>query len=474
MRVRIIFLFSLVLNVALGVALITWLASAPANKSRLVRPINAAAVNSNLPRIIKTNVLIRPRAFTWQEVESPDYAIYVENLRALGMPGTTVRDIIVADVDQLFAKRQRAEAAKQDIEWWRSTPTSEAQSNALARAQIIESERAELLTKLLGADWNKDRATNDPAPLALIGPVLGNLPEQVKATVQDIAARSKARVADYLAQVQAKGEQPSAAELAKMREETRQQLTSVLSPQQLEEFLLRYSENANRLRRELTGFNATPDEFRALFHATDAINREIDARASGDDAASQRTRQTLELQRLIAIRNALGPERFAAYQTVNDPAYRDAMAVAQQVGGGDETALALYEISRATTDEFNRIRNDPTLTDAQKQQQLREAELEQLRARSLVLGETPAVEKTPANAAPVPVAEPKLYAHPLEPGETLPFLAVRFGVSMNALREANPGVNFSQLLRPGTPVNIPPPGTGTPPPLGGPPFPQRR
>ena len=69
-RVRIIFLFSLVLNFALGVALITWLVSAPGNKPRVVRPINAAAVTSNLPRIIKTNILVRPRAFTWQEVES--------------------------------------------------------------------------------------------------------------------------------------------------------------------------------------------------------------------------------------------------------------------------------------------------------------------------------------------------------------------------------------------------------------------
>src|SRR2546421_2333959 len=100
-RVRIIFLFSLVLNVALGVALITWLASAPENKPRVVRPFSAASLNSNGIRFIsKTNILIRPRAFSWQEVESPDYAVYVENLRALGMPDTTVRDIIVADVDQ--------------------------------------------------------------------------------------------------------------------------------------------------------------------------------------------------------------------------------------------------------------------------------------------------------------------------------------------------------------------------------------
>jgi len=92
-----------------------------------------------------------------------------------------------------------------------------------------------------------------------------------------------------------------------------------------------------------------------------------------------------------------------------------------------------------------------------------------------VLGEAPAAETAAPNAAATaPTAEPRLYSHALEIGETLPFLAVRFGVSMDALREANPGVNFNQLLRPGTPVNIPPPGTGTPPPLGGAPLPIQR
>src|SRR5205814_6538095 len=119
-------------------------------------------------------------------------------------------------------------------------------------------------------------------------------------------------------------------------------------------------------------------------------------------------------------------------------------------------------------------RNDATLTDAQKQQQMRDVELEQQRARSLVLGEALAAEAPSPNLAATPAAQPSIYAHSLEIGETLPFLAVRFGVSMDALREANPGVNFNQFLRPGTPINIPQPGTGTPPPLGGTPLPIQR
>ena len=474
MRTRTVLLVSLVLNVALGTALVTWLALSPKSAPRVVRAPNLSGINSNnLLRIVKTNLLVRPNTFAWQQVESPDYAVYVENLRSLGMPNTTIRDIIIADVDQLFAQRRREETAKQDLEWWRSSPSPEVQSNSLARARAIEAEREAVLTKLLGPDWQKGRAENQPELLAFTGPVLGNLSDEVKAKLQEIAANSQARVTDYLAKAEAAGGTADPVELAKMREESRQQLAALLTPAQLEEFLLRYSETATQLRREITGLNLTPDEFRSLFQALDPIDREIQLRYSGDDAASLRTRQNYEQQRLAALQKILGTERFTAYQMVRDPAYREAVAAAEQAGAGEEAAAVLYEISRAAKEEMNRIRNDPTLTDAQKIQQMRAASLEQRRARDLVLGETPALEVPTPNTAAIAPPAPSLYSHSAEPGETLPFLAVRFGVSMDALVEANPGLNFNRIA-PGTRVNVPPAGTGTPPPLGGTPLPLRR
>ena len=43
--------------------------------------------------------------FNWQQVESADYRVYIENLRAIGCPEATIRDIIVADINELFAGR---------------------------------------------------------------------------------------------------------------------------------------------------------------------------------------------------------------------------------------------------------------------------------------------------------------------------------------------------------------------------------
>lgn len=451
MRARTLLLISLVLNVALISALVTWLSSPREAAPPAVRSPNFAAIVSNQPvRIVKTNILVRPRTFTWQEVETADYAVYVENLRALGMPETTIRDIIVADVDQIYTQRQRADAAQQDMEWWRSTPSLEMQSNLLARAEEIERERQALLAKLLGPDWAKDRPQSDEMPLGLAGPILSALPDEVKASVQEIAQRSRTRMTAYVAQAQALGQPPNPAEVARLRDETRQQLAAVLPAAALEEFLLRYSENANQLRRELNGFNATPEEFRALFRAVDAIDNSLAVRAAGNDADAQRARAVLEAQRLSAIRTALGPQRFAAYQTLTDPAYREAITLAEQVGGDGDTALALYEISRKAGEELSRIRNDPALNEAQRLLQLREAEADQLRARAEVLG-GPAAEASPATP---PVAEPPMRAHAITPGDTLGILAQRYGVSANAIRAANPELDLNRIGA-GTIINVP-------------------
>ena len=104
---------------------------------------------------------------------------------------------------------------------------------------------------------------------------------------------------------------------------------------------------------------------------------------------------------------------------------------------------------------------------------MRGALLEQQRARSLVLGETPAVETVPAtvaeSTAPAVAATPpqqQPFPHAVEPGESLVFLALRFGVSMEALRAANPSLDINRA-RPGTVITVPPPvpGSGQPTPL---------
>src|SRR5436190_1595957 len=107
--------------------------------------------------------------------------------------------------------------------------------------------------------WKEVESPDYPTYIANLRDI--GCPEQ---SIQEISQRSQDRMQAYLDQQRAAGLDPDPVEVARLRQQTRVELQGVLSPPALEEFLLRYSQNANDLRSEfgqLRFFNATPDEF---------------------------------------------------------------------------------------------------------------------------------------------------------------------------------------------------------------------
>ena len=93
---------SLGLNLVLGAIGYRWLRSS----TRTTKPAPGAALMP-VPstNAVKTNVIVRRLHFSWEDVESEDYAKYIGNLREISCPESTIRDIIVADVNQLTPKQ---------------------------------------------------------------------------------------------------------------------------------------------------------------------------------------------------------------------------------------------------------------------------------------------------------------------------------------------------------------------------------
>ena len=67
------------------------------------------ALTTNILRPIRTNLVIEPHLLSWADIESPDYPTYIRNLRNIGCPEPTIRDIVVADVNELFSRRRATE-----------------------------------------------------------------------------------------------------------------------------------------------------------------------------------------------------------------------------------------------------------------------------------------------------------------------------------------------------------------------------
>ena len=384
MRGRVLLWFSLGLNVALVAAWFCFPRVVPVRNAAPAASLAAA----DPARVYKTNVVVRRQNFTWDEIESPDYHTYIANLRAIGCPEATIRDIIVADVNQLFARRRATEVVTAEQQWWRSEPDPDVTQGASEKLKALEHERRNLLTALLGPAWESSYYPypSHPNSPSLDGTILGALPAQVKQAVRDIEGRAAERRQAYIDALEKEGKQPDAAELGRMRQQTRGELAQVLNPEQLEEYLLRYSGNATALREELHGLASTPEAFRALFRLTDSIDQQLQLLAASNDPTSVKRRQELEQQRDQAIQQAFGPDDYKKYKLLQDPVYRDTQTIAQQSGAPPEKIIPLYQINRATEQEQQSIRNDSSLTGEQKVQKLEAVQTAQQNAVRKLLG----------------------------------------------------------------------------------------
>src|SRR5258706_11896034 len=173
----------------------------------------------------RTSVVVRRQFFTWREVESADYPEYVANLRDIGCPEQTVRDIIIADVNALYARRRATELVTADQQWWRSEPDTNIVQAAAEKARALEDERKGLLARLLGTAWEAGDLVNLPRPsragVSLDGPVLGTRPSETKQATQTASLRSQERMQAYLEAQRKEGKNPDPLELAKLRLQTR-------------------------------------------------------------------------------------------------------------------------------------------------------------------------------------------------------------------------------------------------------------
>ena len=75
-------------------------AEAPAEAEKAMATIDAAPPATATPPV-------EAKRFHWSQIESSDYRAYVANLRGIGCPEQTIRDIIGADVDTLYAPRRK-------------------------------------------------------------------------------------------------------------------------------------------------------------------------------------------------------------------------------------------------------------------------------------------------------------------------------------------------------------------------------
>ena len=364
--------------------------SNPAPAAATAKPTNVVAVadaKTNATGRVPRSIPSTDKKFGWQDITNDSYLDYIARLRSAGCPEKQVRNIVVSDVNDLFDKRRLDYAIKTDSPWWKAETFMGVLPMQNFAAANFDEERRTLLTKLLGENWDdtiKLPSLNSSA-VNLTGPVLGALPADTWNAVQEICARSMDRYQAYVTAKMNEGGAMDNIELAKLRDQTRQDLAKILTPEQLEEFLLRYSHNSSKLRQDMRGLELTPDEFRKIFRSIDSMEHQMQVEYGGPEALSQKQREQLEAQVDRAVREALSPPRYAQYLATKDPLYKQAQLTAMQYGMNGKAVKPLYEMHKNIEARRTQIAQNASLTPEQRARALQSLGVEQQQALQRLL-----------------------------------------------------------------------------------------
>jgi hypothetical protein len=381
---------------------------------QIVPPVpTSTRSNYSPPRAGKTKSYVRRSNFIWTEMESTNYFTFINNLRLIACPEPTIRNLVLAEINQLYIRRRNNEVLLPEQQWWLSTPDLEIARASVEKIKTLEGERKALLTKLLGKGWESSSIAQLPpiqSPLltkllgpgwetavsivspvsasgiSLTGPVLGNLSGETKQMVYEIAARARQKLESYRQAQKLQNQPVDPAEVGRLEQEERNELSSVLTPTQYQEFLLRYSQSAQQIREQMAGLNLSADQFRGLFQSLDPIVSQPAYAYNGDDPDLLREQQQLQAQTEAALKQTLGDDAYAAYKLNEDPVYLASKATAQQIGIPDESVMPLYQINLATQAEMDRIRSDTTLSDEDKMEALATTQVQQQQTVEKLVG----------------------------------------------------------------------------------------
>ncbi len=320
-----------------------------------------------------TNVLSH---ITWRSIESTDYRRYVANLRAIHCPEATIEDIIVADINDLYAGKWR-ELLKSDADnfkYWQTGgglpgfPSGELEKLA---AQL-DRERRNLIMELL--DVSVRDSVMDFGGISPMELTLRFIPEERRGQViaaQEQFARDQSALFSSAAEVD-----DLEARLRSLRDAYDQQLDVLLTPEERRRFEMTTSPLAMALRMELTGFEPTEEEFRQIYEARKQREEDIQvARVAVElmAVAEQQEQQQMEArhQEEAALQaellDRLGPERYAEFQRTMDPGYQTLIRSSVMNFVTPITANRMYELQQIANVEAGQVRANADFTLEQRE-----------------------------------------------------------------------------------------------------------
>jgi hypothetical protein len=315
-------------------------------------------------------------------LKSGDHATLRAQLRALGLPDTTVNGIIRSILWRPYYEKQRELALSKnptDRPYWRGLPQTGSKTytrEERAEIRALASSIREQARAVLGeAAFTDDGVRNHR--YAFLTPEsadkLADLDRDYGEMRQEISQESD------------RFKVPSDAEKIKfLEQERRKDLEATLSPAELAEYDLRYSPAAMALRSRLKDVEISEAEYRDLYDLQkvyqDSISstgpstllpgQRLDQKLSSEQIAQLQARAKTYEQLSAEIHNTLGDERYEQYRRASNSDYRQLQAAGDRFNIPTATLDQVYNLRGSVSADTQRIYADPSLTPEQKKQSL--------------------------------------------------------------------------------------------------------
>lgn len=362
-----------------------------------VATVAAATKSSRAGRTVQTVTVDREKPLDWTSLESEDYREYIARLRAVGCPEETVRDIIIADINKLYASKIAAlYPSSKDFKFWRvedRVARNEERDRDKKRHELDQEKRT-LIKELLGVDYDAElarlsgRPNDDDMRYGFLSP---EKQEQTKALREKYREMERSLFSDG-------GMTPeNRTKFMALRAERESEMAKILGPEEFEQYELRNSRTARGMRESLTGFQPSEEEFRQIFQSRKTFDDQYAFSRDGGDETVRDERKLAQQKLDEQLKSVLGDDRFNAYKMSQDDRFRETFDFAQKYDLPREKAQTIYEVRLATEQEQKRIQNDPNLSPAARAAALLEVSQSTQAALGQALGQEVFAKYLPRN-----------------------------------------------------------------------------
>ncbi|MDF3056159.1 MAG: hypothetical protein K0R17_374 [Rariglobus sp.] len=292
-------------------------------------------------------------------------------LRDAGLSDDMVRALVQMQIWKKYETRFKALQPQPDPNkpWWKNDRDQQnGYFGSMTKAQREESRRLQRevrdeTERLLGPDATQQRWQD---------PRLSFLPAEKVKALQQVQQDYQELISEVNQDSQGFRLASDAEKIRFLQEEQKRDIEALMTPEERQAYELRMSNTAQQLRNKMTQFDASEQEYLAIFPLQKAFDEKYNQASDGYSPQPERDqnywkeRREAEQRLQEQIKSVIGEQRYADSIRLQDNDYRQLEAATQRLQLPADTPTRLYSLRDTAAAAVQQIADNPNLATDQK------------------------------------------------------------------------------------------------------------